>query len=118
MQRTTKPKPSRLKIRDLRSFAKSQARLCGADYGGSREAYLMDRNNILRAQRACKKAADLYWSEMLSKTELICGEYFCGRLIITETGLQYIPGQYAPTEIYWALEDYFNKFRTKGGSNA
>ena len=51
----------------------------------------------------------MYWD--FDDKALIPGEYFAGRLIITDKKIEYIPGQYAPTEIYWALEDYFSKTR-------
>ena len=99
---------SKLFISDLKRFAKQQARLSFADYG-DRESYGMDRNNVLRGKRAAEKAASFYWN--LDDKPLAVGEYFGGRLIITKTSIKYIPGQYAPTEIYWALEDYFTKYR-------
>lgn len=102
-------KKSTITIADLKRFAKREARLSFADYG-DRESYRQDRNNILRAQRAAKKAAGIYWTAFDSR-ELVQGSYSGGRLLITKTGIEYIAGQYAPTEIYWALESYFTDMR-------
>lgn len=99
----------RPKTSDLLAFAKKQARLSFLDYGGQ-ENYRQDRNNILRAKRAAKKAAGMYW--FLDDKDLKPGSYFGGRLVITKKSIEYIPGQYAPTEIYHAVEDYFIKLRT------
>ena len=102
-------KQSKLKISDLIEYAMRAQRLSGADYGGSHEAYKSDRNNVIRGKRAAKKAADFYW--YYQDTHLVVGEYFGTRLFITENSLEYITGQYTPTEIWWALEDYLNKTR-------
>ena len=96
-------------LSDLKTFIKQQARLDSSNYAGYVDAYKSDRNRIKQAQRACKKAAGFYWYH--DKVALIPDEYFDGRLIITENSIDYTPGQYAPTEVYWALEDYLTKFR-------
>lgn len=92
-------------IQDLLAFAKKQARLCTLDY--DRQGYIDDKNRIRRVKYAMRKAAGMYASPMFSNTILLKGEYYGGRLIISDTKIEYIPGQYAPTEIYWAVADYF-----------
>ena len=94
-------------IKQLKDFCKKQARLSYADY--DQEGLRIDSNSIRRARFAAIKAAGMYWD--FDDKALIPGEYFAGRLIITDKTIDYIPGQYAPTEIYWALEDYFSKTR-------
>ena len=100
---------SNLKVSDLIEYAMRAQRLCGLDYAGAPEAYKQDRNNILRAKRAAKKAAGMYW--YLEDSSLEVGEYSGTRLLITKDRLEYITGQYTPTEIWWAVEDYFLKTR-------
>ena len=99
----------KLTIKDLKTFAKQQARLSGADYGGDSKAYRMDRNNILKARRSAMLSAEFHWHH--EDTPLVAGEYFGGRLIITDSSLEYVAGQYAPTEIYHAIQDYFKRTR-------
>jgi hypothetical protein len=53
----------------------------------------------------------MYWFSR--ETPLVVGEYVGGRLLVTESSLEYIVGQYEPTEIWWALEDYFIKVGRK-----
>lgn len=106
---------SQMTLFDLKTFAKRQARLSFANYG-EHESYRQDRNRILRAKRAAIKAADLYWSSALEGELLVIGDYFGGRLQITKQGIEYTAGQYAPTEIYYALTDYFEQIRRKGVS--
>lgn len=96
-------------LADLKREIKRQARLCYADYGDSSEGYRTDRNNIIRARNAAKKTAGMYWH--LDDKEVIPGEYFGTRLVITRDSIDYTAGQYAPTEVYWALEDYFHKYK-------
>jgi len=104
---------SQLKIKDLISYAMSAQRLDGTYYHGSPDAYREDRNNIKRAKRAAKKAADFYW--YYSDEPLLVGEYSGTRLLITEKMIEYTAGQHPPTEIWWALEDYFTKMRMHYG---
>ncbi len=96
-------------IRDLLAFAKRQARLDTSNYYGAPDALKQDRKSIQDAKKDAKKAADWYWSQL--DTELMVGSYFGTRLIIKSDSIDYIAGQYAPTEIYHAIEDYFIKFR-------
>ena len=96
-------------LSDLKREIKRQARLCGADYGMCQQGYRTDRNNVIRARNAAKKTAGMYWH--MNDMVVVPGEYFSGRLIITKDSIEYIPGQYAPTEVYWALEDYFHKYK-------
>lgn len=98
----------KLTTKQLKDFCKRQARLRYSDY--DQESLKYDVNNIRRARLAAIKQAGMYWD--FDDKKLIKGEYFNGRLIIEDNSIDYIPGQYAPTEIYWALEDYFSK--TKG----
>lgn len=95
-------------ISDLQAFCKRQAKLSTLDYDA--EGLRSDRNRIRQAKRAAEKSAGMYWAAFPEKP-LECGEYFGGRLIVKKNSIEYIPGQYAPTEIYWALEDYFKKVR-------
>ena len=95
-------------IGQLLAFAKRQARLSFADYG-EREYYRQDRNRIIQAKRAALKA--LGWYQSKPDYPLMIGDYFGTRLSITHDSINYCAGQYAPTEIYWALEDYFKQFR-------
>jgi len=104
-------KDETLKIYQLVAEIKRQARLCGSNYVGCLEAYKSDRNSIRRARREAKKQADYRWYRQ--DAELIPGEYYGTRLIITKNSIDYIPGQYAPTEVYWALADYFEKTKNK-----
>lgn len=100
---------SKLTIQDLQAFCKRQARLSTLDYDA--EGLRSDRNRIRQAKRAAEKSAGMYWAAFPEKP-LQCGEYFGGRLIIKKNGIEYITGQYAPTEIYWALESYFKTVRS------
>lgn len=91
-------------IGELKHFIKQNARLSFADYG-DRDSYRGDYNLIRQAQRECKKS---FWFYRDDQT-LVDGEYFGGRLIIKGDKITYIAGQYAPTEVWWALSDYLNK---------
>lgn len=90
-----------LTIGDLKAFAKSRSRLNFKNYG-QRELYVSDYNHIRRAQYHCKK------HKLYNETDapLVAGKYFYGRLIITKNSIEYIAGQYEPTEIWWAVLDY------------
>jgi hypothetical protein len=102
------PRLSKLTIGDLKSFARKE-RFDTSNYQGFPEGLKHDRLHRDRAKYCAKKHADFYWTR--ENTPLETGEYFNGRLIITENNIEYIPGQYAPTEIYWALADYFRVYR-------
>ena len=95
------------KIYDLKLFAKRQARIEFADYSGHVDAWNQDKNRRRVAREAAKKEAGYLWHQ--PDAPLVPGEYFRGRLTITHDSIEYTVGQYAPTEIYWALEDYFSK---------
>ena len=101
---------SKLTISDLKKFAKSNARLAFVNYGEP-ISYRMDRNNVLRGKYAATKAAGFWWNR--GAEPLLIGEYFGTRLMIKENSIEYIPGQYAPVEIYWALADYFSQVYRK-----
>ncbi len=67
-----------------------------------------DETNMIRRQRA------RVWREFSGRwrnnqAELIPGQYYGGRLIITKSNIDYIPGQYSPTEIWDAVHDYFTQ---------
>lgn len=108
---TIKDLESSLTIRDLLKFCKSQAKFNMTNYYGSNEAYKLDSRSRRRGREAATRAAGLYMAETLKDTPLIQGKYFSTRLIIGYDKIEYIPGQYAPTEIYWALADYFKTVR-------
>lgn len=95
---------------DLLRFCRSQARFNMSNY--NKESYRLDNNARRNARKAADKVAGIYHgSGSLGSLPLICGKYFGTRLIITEDKIEYIPGQYAPTEIYWAMEDYYRTTR-------
>lgn len=92
----------------LIKFCKREARLRGLDYLDNPDGYRQDRNNIINARKRAIKAAGMYWKVDAPVRK---GEYYGGRLIINNYDIEYFAGQYAPTEIYWALEDYFSEYR-------
>lgn len=93
-----------LTIGDLKAFCKRNARLSFLDYG-DKESYRGDYNRIRSAQRQCKK----FYAWYCESNPLINGEYYNGRLIIKDNKIEYITGQYTPTEVYWAFESYLNE---------
>ena len=91
-------------ISDLRSFVKGQSRRDSRDYdadGWRRES------NFIESQRAQVRRD--FGSRWRSNTEeLIPGKY--GRLSIADDGTpSYIPGQYAPTEIWYWVYVYLQR---------
>lgn len=108
--------PIPLTVSNLLRFAKRLSRLDSEMYfpkGGpvcpsDREAMSYDRNHIRRARYAAKKAAGMWWHQL--NEPLKEGSYSGGRLIIEGNKMEYTAGQYAPTEIWWAIEDYFLSF--------
>lgn len=92
-------------LNDLKQFAKKQSRLNGLDYSGYVQGYRSDRYQITKARKQCEKSVRFKFGT----EELIDGNYFNGRLVIKNNKIDYTPGQYAPTEIYWAVLDYLNK---------
>ena len=94
-----------LTIQDLKSFVRSQSTRDFLNY--DRQSWI-DETNMIRRQRAKFNKRFRYWWNN-TEAELIPGTYFGTRLIITENDIDYIPGQYAPTEIWHAVYDYFDQ---------
>jgi hypothetical protein len=89
-------------ISDLRSYVRSQARRDFRDYGADGRDYWRQDGNTMRRQR--ERVMRRYPARIRSDEPLIPGRY--GRLTIKDDGTpEYIPGMYAPTEIwFWVLE--------------
>lgn len=100
-------KESKLNNWDLWKFCKNTARFDMSNY--DRDGYRIDNNDRKKARIQASKAAGIYWQK--SNFPIYQGEYFSSRLIITEDKIEYHAGQYAPTEIYWALRDYYKTVR-------
>jgi hypothetical protein len=96
-------------IGDLISYAMRAQRLCPADYGGAGSAYNSDRYRIKKAKAGAKAKADWWWHR--TDEPLVNGEYYGTRLEIKDDSIYYCAGQYEPTEIWWAIADYFHYFR-------
>lgn len=94
-------------VGDLKAFARRQARFDMSNY--DRDSFRYDDCHRKRARYKAKKNASFYWNK--EETPLVIGKYFNGRLHIRFNGIEYQAGQYAPTEIYWALADYFSQTR-------
>lgn len=98
---------------DLLRFATQQARIEQIDYFDPRypradeiAAWRKDRRTRDNARRAVFKQ----WpARSRGDAELTPGSYWGGRLVITPTEIDYTPGQYAPTEIWAAVADYFRQ---------
>ena len=94
-----------LTVQDLKSFVRSQSTRDFLNY--DRQSWI-DETNMIRRQRAkFNKRFRAWWNN--TEAELVPGKYFGTRLIITENDIDYIPGQYAPTEIWHAVYDYFDQ---------
>jgi len=96
-------KISKLTVGDLWDYARPLARIEYINYAPHKDAWNSDK----KARNKAKISAENWLRSHNEK--LTCGEYFGTRLIITEDKIKYITGQYSPTEIYWALNDYFEK---------
>lgn len=81
---------------------KRLARLSYADYGDI-SSYRQDYYSISKDRKAIKKRFGF-----ISPDRKITVKY--NRIEITETELDYTPGQYAPTEIYSALYRALEQF--------
>lgn len=93
-------------ISDLRAYVRSQARRNWRDYvhpicDGDSDPWHLDG---LEMRRQRERVMRRYSSRIQSEEPLVPGNY--GRLTIQEDGTPYyVPGQYAPTEIwFWVLE--------------
>ena len=104
-------KQSNLTIGDLLDYAQRAQRLSYSNYVGCPDAYKQDRNAIKRAKNKAKKIADFYWFK--KDAPLIIGKYSGTRLIVEKNKLDYIAGQYAPTEIWHAVYNYFESFKSE-----
>lgn len=104
---------SKLTVSDLWEYARTTARIESKDYIPPEYATQDDvrawRGDIRHRTKA-KRAAQLVGNNCHFETPLLIGKYFGTRLTVTKNLIEYCPGQYAPTEIYWALEDYFKQY--------
>lgn len=100
-----------LTLGNLITFAKQNSRLDTSNY--TPKSYKQDRYQITKTRKKCEK---LYPKKVENLNVVIkydeplkTGEYYGGRLVVSKNKIEYIPGQYAPTEIYWELLDYLTK---------
>ena len=97
-------------ISDLRSYVRSQARRDWRDYAhpiydGDLDHWHLDG---LEMRRQRDRVHRRYPVRIRSEEPLVPGNY--GRLRIHEDGTpEYIPGQYAPTEIWFWVLEYLNR---------
>jgi hypothetical protein len=92
-------------LQDLKTFAKRNARLDSSNYAGDASAYRQDYYQVSKARKQCEK----FYRFIKAEEPLIDGEYYDTRLLIKNDKIEYIAGQYTPTEIYWAVLDYLHK---------
>ena len=86
---------------DLFAYAKRQARIEFMDYSPCVAAWRCDR---AKRDRQRKSVMDRYgW---LAAKPLPVGKSGNGRLVVSETGIDYCAGMYSPTEIWAAVFDY------------
>jgi|TARA_R100000084_G_scaffold79617_3_gene36480 hypothetical protein len=95
-------------IADLRSYVRSQAQRDWRDYGYGAEAQRLWRQDGNEMRRQRDRVMRRYPSRIRSEEPLVPGNY--GRLTIQEDGTPYyVPGQYAPTEIWFWVLEYLNR---------
>ena len=95
-------------IKDLRSFVRSQATRDSRNY--TRDSWVLETNMIRRQRAAVNRD---FGHRLRDDHEVLKpGNYWGGRLNISETSIVYCAGQYSPTEIWPAVYDYF--YRTSG----
>ena len=91
-------------ISDLRSFVKGQARRDSRDYDA--KGWRIESNFIERQREKVRRDFGPRWRS--NTEELVPGKY--GRLSIADDGTpSYIPGQYAPTEIWFWVYVYLKQ---------
>jgi hypothetical protein len=107
-----------LTVADLFAYAKSQAAISASDYFDPRYARADEMaawgRDTARRNSARRRILRTFPERARSTEPLTPGNYYGGRLRITPDAIQYVPGQFAPLEVYPALFDYFT---TTGKNN-
>lgn len=100
-----------LTVSDLLAFAASEARIERIDYF---DPHYPRAEEVRAWQTDCRRRSAQrlrvmrrFPARTRSEETLVPGRYYGTRLIITDTAINYIPGQYAPVEVWRAVEDYF-----------
>jgi hypothetical protein len=95
-------------IKDLKRYATMQARRCSSNYIGAADSWRQGTNERNRLLYKIKKNFKSVWNQ--DDLPLIPGKYgSSGRLRIEADSIRYVPGQYAPNEIYWRVLAYFEE---------
>lgn len=99
-------------LADLMKYAKDLARIEACDYFDTDPRFV--RKEEIKWWRKDRKTRDKSRADLFvkfsgrlfapEKENLVVGNY--NRLTITENKIEYIVGQYAPVEIYYAIENY------------
>lgn len=92
-------------VHDLRLFVRSQATRDSRNY--DRDSWTWETNMIRRQRAAVQRNYGHRWRN--DDETLVPGNYWGGRLTITEDSINYCAGQYPPTEIWQAVNDYFHR---------
>jgi len=97
-------------IADLLRFARSQAVIRSNNYfepSYARPEEVAEwQSDKRRRDAARRKVLRTFPGRIQSAEVLRPGNYYHGRLIITDGDIIYVSGQYSPTEIYQAVLDY------------
>lgn len=97
-------------ITDLLYFARSQAVIRSNNYfapGYARSEEVAAWHGDRRRRDAARRKVLRTFPDRIQGAEILRpGNYYHGRLIITDGDIIYVSGQYSPTEIYQAVLDY------------
>ena len=91
---------------DLIKYASRNSKLSYCDYVGCLDALYDDRYSVRQARKAVQTS---HPTRFKGEEPLQPGDYFNGRLRITDKGIRYVAGQCTPLEIWLAVLDYFDK---------
>ena len=92
-----------LTIADLKHFIRCQSIRDSRNYDAN--SWRIETNSIRQQRRRVQREFQARYNN--DNAELIPGDYFGTRLRIERYSIDYIPGQYSPTEIWDAVHGYF-----------